>query len=450
MRQVLILIVIILSSLSPALAQDLGEIREVHIDTHESDTLIYSRKSGQWWGGVTGGGTYSMFFGNLYLPENKGLIGTEYENIIKHSSGTGKGYYLGLVGEWTPLGSKWGAGMHIRIIDFRDASTETDPLLGDTLNRAYLTDQYYQYISFSPYARYNFDNSGFYFSGGMDFEFNLEREIEHTKDLFSGSPIYQQGSIPIEDMNTRIGINLGIGYEFYIASINRSFRVKFNPYATLHAGTSILSQFNSSWNTAFLRTGLSIKFGPDKVDIDTLKYDPTQPVAPAFAVSVINERGVNFPGFKTEALPSVSLSFVEFPQIEEEIMEEPVILATTTEQEQEPIIVGQNRAFTFPTSSATDLSNEAAQYLDGLSSFLKRNPGLSVRIVGHSDNRGTLQQNTQRSIERANQVVDFLISKGIPRGRLFARGVGSIDPIADNNTAEGRRKNRRVEIQVVQ
>ncbi len=94
----------------------------------------------------------------------------------------------------------------------------------------------------------------------------------------------------------------------------------------------------------------------------------------------------------------------------------------------------------------TKLRETDRAYLNALVRYLKENPKLKVRIVGHSDNSGTTEDNLQSSRDRASVVFRFLVDKGIERGRLYLRGVGTLYPIETNATEQGRRKNRRVEI----
>jgi OmpA-OmpF porin, OOP family len=67
-------------------------------------------------------------------------------------------------------------------------------------------------------------------------------------------------------------------------------------------------------------------------------------------------------------------------------------------------------------------------------------------IEGHTDNTGTPASNQTLSQARAKSVVEALVTGGISRDRLAAKGFGQDRPIADNRTDEGRAKNRRVEI----
>lgn len=72
-----------------------------------------------------------------------------------------------------------------------------------------------------------------------------------------------------------------------------------------------------------------------------------------------------------------------------------------------------------------------------------------VIAVGHTDSVGTDAYNQRLSVRRAEAVKAYLVSKGVERNRVYTEGKGESQPVADNKTAEGRAKNRRVEIEVV-
>ena len=69
--------------------------------------------------------------------------------------------------------------------------------------------------------------------------------------------------------------------------------------------------------------------------------------------------------------------------------------------------------------------------------------------MGHTDSIGTEEYNQKLSVRRSEAVKAYLVSKGIEKNRVYTEGKGEKQPIADNKTAEGRAKNRRVEIEVV-
>jgi OmpA-OmpF porin, OOP family len=95
------------------------------------------------------------------------------------------------------------------------------------------------------------------------------------------------------------------------------------------------------------------------------------------------------------------------------------------------------------------LKPEGKAKLDDLVGKVK---GINLEViiaVGHTDSVGTDAYNQKLSVRRAEAVKAYLVSKGIEKNRVYTEGKGEKQPVADNKTAEGRAKNRRVEIEVV-
>ena len=95
------------------------------------------------------------------------------------------------------------------------------------------------------------------------------------------------------------------------------------------------------------------------------------------------------------------------------------------------------------------LKPEGKAKLDDLTDKVK---GINLEViiaVGHTDSVGTDTYNQKLSVKRAEAVKAYLVSKGIEKNRVYTEGKGEKQPVADNKTAEGRAKNRRVEIEVV-
>lgn len=97
----------------------------------------------------------------------------------------------------------------------------------------------------------------------------------------------------------------------------------------------------------------------------------------------------------------------------------------------------------FSFDSAELTINEA---LESLVEQLHHHPASSVHIVGHTDSIGTKSYNQRLSERRAESVAIYLQHKGISESRISIKGMGESSPITTNNTAEGRAKNRRVEV----
>jgi outer membrane protein OmpA-like peptidoglycan-associated protein len=97
----------------------------------------------------------------------------------------------------------------------------------------------------------------------------------------------------------------------------------------------------------------------------------------------------------------------------------------------------------------TELLQSAAQNLDDVIELLESEPGKAIRIEGHTDSTGPAALNLRLSEERANAVRDALIDLGIDAARLNAVGMGEDFPIATNQTEDGRARNRRVDVIVL-
>jgi outer membrane protein OmpA-like peptidoglycan-associated protein len=93
-----------------------------------------------------------------------------------------------------------------------------------------------------------------------------------------------------------------------------------------------------------------------------------------------------------------------------------------------------------------DLRPEARERLAKLSGIVLAHPGLNLTVEGHTDNVGSDAFNQTLSEQRAQSVRQYLVDQGLDAGTITAQGFGKTMPVADNSTAEGRQKNRRVEI----
>lgn len=106
----------------------------------------------------------------------------------------------------------------------------------------------------------------------------------------------------------------------------------------------------------------------------------------------------------------------------------------------------QNIVFTGTTVTLMTKSNAS---LNNIVKILNENPDLKAKIEGHTDNAGDDAKNMTLSTNRAEAVKTYLVNKGISADRITTEGFGETMPIADNTTAAGRTKNRRVEIKLM-
>lgn len=105
------------------------------------------------------------------------------------------------------------------------------------------------------------------------------------------------------------------------------------------------------------------------------------------------------------------------------------------------------RGVTFLPNS-TRLTAEGKATLDGVAQTLRSQEDLEVEIAGHTDSVGSEAFNTQLSQQRAEAVRTYLVEKGVAEGRMKAVGYGELEPVASNDTDDGRRANRRVEFRI--
>lgn len=91
---------------------------------------------------------------------------------------------------------------------------------------------------------------------------------------------------------------------------------------------------------------------------------------------------------------------------------------------------------------------ESYSELNKLAQYLIRNPHMEVQINGHSDNSGSKAKNQRLSEQRAREVFEYLIKKGV-QNKMYFKGFGSSMPIASNDDDIGRAKNRRVEFEII-
>lgn len=111
------------------------------------------------------------------------------------------------------------------------------------------------------------------------------------------------------------------------------------------------------------------------------------------------------------------------------------------------------KGFTFERLSfennSTKLLDRSEHMVAELIAILKAYPDVEVRVEAHTDNHGNKERNKTLSLVRAQAIKAKLVAGGIAESRVTAEGVGPDRPIASNNSSDGRRHNRRVEVVVV-
>jgi len=121
------------------------------------------------------------------------------------------------------------------------------------------------------------------------------------------------------------------------------------------------------------------------------------------------------------------------------------IAVTQTQDNQLKLDIPSDISFAVGRS---DIQSNFAPVLDRFAEGLRNNPNTDVRIIGHTDNTGSDAVNNPLSLERAASTRNYLTGRGIDGRRISIEGMGERQPIATNETADGRSRNRRVEIYV--
>ena len=151
--------------------------------------------------------------------------------------------------------------------------------------------------------------------------------------------------------------------------------------------------------------------------------------------------------------PSAAAIAATFPDVDTMPPDEPEIPRTST-----PEVVADDTLysalsddgrvvvpFVF-TPGKDDLNDSSQDLIDRIVVMMKAHPDLQLRIEGHTDNTGDSSANLRLSAQRAMAIEAKLIAANVSRKRLDAVGVGGLQPLADNKTAEGRERNRRIEL----
>jgi outer membrane protein OmpA-like peptidoglycan-associated protein len=199
---------------------------------------------------------------------------------------------------------------------------------------------------------------------------------------------------------------------------------------------------------AYTFTATAKGYEPEQASIDLTKLKRSQEFTQNIYLNAVPDKVVSTPPQKTT--PKSESSKVEEANVEKPVKEEvPVVVP---KEESAPVKVEENKfrldKVYFNIGESGLLSDSYAQ-LDGLAKMMKDSPTMIVSIEGHTDNIGDPAQNKRLSLERAFNVREYLIKKGISGKRIQFKGYGDTMPLQDNDTEEGRKKNRRVEFVIV-
>lgn len=454
MKKTLIIIISVFATCFLFAEEDRGTIIDYN-PLPNNDTLKVTRWYGDWWFGIGADASYSQFFGDFYAARNVYLaVSDVYNPEFQFSDGNGFGYSVGLMAEYNPISSPHGAFMSIKYLN-KGLYTETG-VINRVLEAKYVIESRLNFIEIRPAYRYDFGVINMYGFIGPGIDIGIGQDSKRLLTFVNTGDIKEYYVFDFDKVNTRFYAHMGVGLDLFVTDLNGT-RFRFSPYISADFGTNLLGTQNlgdkeSSINFASARLGVSLKLGPDHRTFDTLKYDPNYK-GPDYQVSTI-ESDVNLSGnLKDNLLRPSDIAYYELPEQIEIVREEPSVIREEQEkQDIKKVNLETNRMkfYEFPTSESTQLTGELKSYLDAIARYMAENPGAEIRVVGHSDNMGSAEENQRRSVIRKDRVVRYLLAKGINRYRILDRGEGDRRPIADTKTVEGRKKNRRVEITIIQ
>lgn len=95
------------------------------------------------------------------------------------------------------------------------------------------------------------------------------------------------------------------------------------------------------------------------------------------------------------------------------------------------------------------ITSDSFEELNRLVELLKSSPTMVIQLEGHTDFRGSPVKNVELSENRVNALKDYLVSNGIAENRIMTKAFGGAQPLTQENTAEARAKNRRVEVRII-
>ncbi len=269
-------------------------------------------------------------------------------------------------------------------------------------------------------------------------------------DYYLGNGMWSPGGTLVfdADIKNRVFLSLNVGYRNYKKTYYDTVNTNAFIDDTLNLGGGINVRINDTWavvGEAYSESVIKNIFknqlqNPSEFLVGG-KFTP-QGAAKGLGVSLAGGRamtnGIGSPDFRV--LLGVNYRFDREPP--------PPPPVSVDAQIEERIVITQKIHFEFNKSVIRPISYPI---LDDVVRLLQLNPQIRlVRVEGHTDWIGSDAANQRLSQRRAETVRNYLVKKGVDASRLDAVGYGELRPVADNNTAKGRARNRRTDFVVVQ
>lgn len=271
-------------------------------------------------------------------------------------------------------------------------------------------------------------------SGNLDFIFYLVPCESVSPFLFAGAGVdyrmLTNKATPTIDDNAIAGqFNAGFGLEWELTS-----NLRLLTEAAYHLvsnsefdGALGIGEVNAKDSYMAIKLGVSYYFAKGEPS----KYCQLYSGLAAEKISQVDY----------ERIEEIIKRYIPREVVKEVVVEKPVSVETAKAEKW--VLVGVNFEF-----NSAKITPESYPILYDAAKTLLQYPDLKVEIQGYTDNIGSEEYNKKLSQRRADAVKNYLVSKGINPARLKAVGYGESNPIGDNNTANGRAMNRRIEFKI--
>ena len=430
----------------------------------------YSKPS--WYFGVVGAANVNFFDGSTRQ------LSTEFASPATFHKGNGVGMYAGGLIQYRPAHSVLGfmvqGGYDSRRGKFKQVATPCNCPADLETNLSYVTLE--PSLLLAPFK------NGFYIYAGPRMAYNTEKSFTYKLGVNPAFP----NQAPTPDVTGEINNvkkavisgQVGMGYDFMMGSSSSKTKFVVSPFVSYHPYFGQNPRTVETWNVTTVRAGIALKFGvghkllppppppmPVVLDrdgdgvLDIVDRCPDVPGTAALqgcpdrdgdGIADIDDKCPDVFGLaRYQGCPIPDTDGDGVNDEEDKCINEkgpasnfgcPVI----SEEIIKRVKIAAENIF-FETAKSTLLPKSFPK-LNDVVSILKDNPSFKLTIDGHTDFVGNDAYNQTLSEQRAASVRSYLISKGISESRLTSFGYGESRPVADNNTATGRAKNRRVEM----
>ena len=319
---------------------------------------------------------------------------------------------------------------------------------------------------FTLYASLNFTN--------LVHQYRSLQKLNVYANLGGGLSFYnyknEDNAIPNNKGNDNtIVIPLGLNIEY---NINNVFAISLGGEYRYHKATNMKGETRGAPNSNYFvlgALGVRYKILTNKVHVRDISYSDFQ----AAYSQNLNESKIRELQNQTNLLrEKVLLREAEIEELQSALTETDIavknidsrlnidvsgipstekrnaIQLTAIKQAQETVVKEAYDALAFETISSSIIKPSSYRTLDRLVEVLQKNPSWNLVLEGYTDNIGSLSRNVRLSEDRAESVKFYLETRGIHYSRITARGYGPENPIAPNDTPQGRAKNKRVEMRI--